>query len=99
MKASKATYGIAAALGCAFALLVVFVLLSPSDRDQVTSYADFERDLAEGKVEEVRIDGTTYRYRARDGRRKTIGPPATLASIATMRPRGDARPPRVWCER
>lgn len=101
MKASKTTYGIAAALGSAFALLVVFVVLRPSDRDQITPYADFERDLAGGKIDEVRIDGTTYRYRvARDTRmKKTTGPQPTLASIAAMRPHGDGPPPKVFCER
>jgi len=101
MKASKTTYGIAAALGAALALLVVFVFLRPSDRDVATPYADFERDLADGKIVEVRIDGANYRYRvARDGpMRKTTGPRATLASIIAMRPRGDGPPPKVWCER
>jgi len=101
MKASKTTYGIAAACGAALALFVVFVLLRPSDRDVSVSYADFERDLADGKVEEVRIDGTAYRYRvAHDANmRKTIGPQPTLASIIAMRPHGDALPPKVWCER
>jgi hypothetical protein len=101
MKASKTTYGIAAAVGGAFALFVVFVLLRPSDRDATTPYADFERALADGKVDEVHIDGTTYRYRgAREtSMKKTTGPQPTLAAIAALRPHGDGRPPKVWCER
>ena len=101
VKGSKLSHGIAAALGSAFVLVVVFVVLRPYDDAQVTPYADFERALADGKVEEVRIDGTMYRYRvAHDGHtRKTTGPRPTLASIAAMRPRGDETPPpKVWCE-
>jgi hypothetical protein len=102
MKASKLSYGIAAAFGAAFALFVVFVVLRPSDRDQTTPYADFERDLAAGKIDEVVIDGTTYRYRVRHDaatRRKTTGPNATLASIIAMRPSSkDMRAPKVMCE-
>ena len=85
MKASKTTYGIAAALGAASAIFVVFVVLRPTDRDVSTPYADFERDLAAGKISMLEIDGTTYRYRAGDTPRKTTGPKATLGSIAAMR--------------
>jgi len=100
MKASKITYGIAAAVGSAFALFVVFVFLQPADREQVTPYADFERDLAAGKVEEVRIDGTTYHYRiARDStRHETTGPKATLAAIDAMKGDGATPPPKVYVE-
>jgi hypothetical protein len=84
MKESKTTYGIAAAIGAALAISVVFVVLRPSDRDQSTPYADFERDLAAGKVLMLEIDGTTYRYRVDGSPRKTTGPTATLASIAAM---------------
>lgn len=103
MKGSKVSYGVAAAVGCAFAVGVVVWLLAPADRDQVTTYAELERDLAEGKVEEVRIDGNEYRYLVSHdvhARRKTTGPRPTLASIAAMRPRAaDAVPPKVSVER
>jgi len=100
MKASKATYGIAAAFGCACALFVVFVVLRPSDDVQATPYADFERDLGAGKIDELRIDGTTYRYRvARDSTpRKTTGPKPTLASIDALKGDGSTPPPKVYVE-
>ena len=88
MKRSKASYAIAGGLGCAFAVFVIVFVLAPSDRARRAPLADFERDLAVGNVEEVDIDGTTYRYRVRGSSepRSTTGPKPTLSSIAAMGP-------------
>lgn len=93
MRSAATSYIVVAVASCALTAAGIG-WLGQADRAVPAPYADFERDLAAGKVEEVRIDGTEYRYRLRDSaaRRKTKGPKATLTSIAAMHV-------KVSCER
>lgn len=99
----KLSYVITAALSVV-ATLGAVRSLAPEERVPRVGYDDFKRDVASGRVDEIKIDDRRYRYRLRESgksaqQREAMGPEPTLSELGSMHPTNpDDRPPRIWFE-
>jgi hypothetical protein len=85
------------------ALLVgVWIFLTPADNAPAVPFSQLQSDVTAGEVDEIVIDGTTYRYRQRKTgsttgtRLRAEGPKPTLAIVMGLHPASNDRmPPKI----